>query len=170
MALCANCRDFDIQAFNASNRFTQSYELSLLAIAASEGCPWCKFVYANKPSHLGVVGEEPWVHFWMVGAGSVWGGKGSDELILEAGMSKKGGGNLGGRGGKGKGKEKEREIGKAFTRCKVWVGSKKATTLGGRTNREFRLWSEPGECVSFLYEGICRRGAYVSRQCGGTEW
>jgi hypothetical protein len=132
MALCTNCRDFDIQAFNAGNRNIQSYEFTLLAIAAAEGCPFCKFIYVNKPSYAGRDMKDLWVHFRMVGAGEVRGGQ--DELLLGVGE-----GVQAKAKGKGKGKKDE---GKGFTRCQVWIGLK--VMVRGVNHKEFRLLSDPG--------------------------
>jgi hypothetical protein len=117
MALCATCRDFDIQKFNSASQNTQSFELALVAIAASEGCPFCKFVYANKLSHhVAWEMDTSWVHFKMLTPPDV----GYDMLPPGPGLR--------------------------FTQLQVWVGSKKAL-IKGRYHKEFRLASDPGMCL-----------------------
>jgi hypothetical protein len=117
MALCATCRDFDIQKFSSASQNTQSFELTLVAIAASEGCPFCKFIYANKSAH-NVAWEMStlWVHFKMLTPPDV----GYDMLPPGPGLR--------------------------FTQLQVWVGSKKAP-VKGRYHKEFRLVSDPGMCL-----------------------
>jgi hypothetical protein len=114
MALCATCRDFDIQKFNPASKNTQSFELTLVAIAASEGCPFCKFIYENKPTHNSAWELSTlWVHLKMLTQTDV----GYDMLPPGPGLR--------------------------FTQLQVWVGSKKAL-VRGRSHKEFRLVSDPG--------------------------
>ena len=114
MALCANCRDFDIQKYNPASKNTQCFELPLIAIAASEGCPFCKFIYTNKPAHnLSWEMSDLWIHFKMLTPEDV----GNDMLTPGPGSR--------------------------FTQLQLWVGSKKATAKG-RHHKEFKLFSDPG--------------------------
>lgn len=114
MALCASCREFDIHKFNAKNKNTQCFELTLVAIAASEGCPFCKFIYDNKPSHNSTWEmSNLWIHYKMLTPADV------EYDILPSGP------------------------GLRFTQLQVWVGSKKALAGWGKI-KYFRLISEPG--------------------------
>jgi hypothetical protein len=114
MALCASCREFDLHKFNAKNKNTQCFELTLVAIAASEGCPFCKFIYDNKPSHNSTWEmSDLWIHYRMLTPADV------EYDMLPSGP------------------------GLRFTQLQVWVGSKKALAGGGGL-KYFRLISEPG--------------------------
>ncbi len=65
MALCAICQSFDIQEINDSLQKSYCYELDLVAIAASEGCAFCQFIYNNKPAPISRDPNHQWIHFRM---------------------------------------------------------------------------------------------------------
>jgi hypothetical protein len=71
MALCATCQDFDIQKFVASPDKSQGFELVLVAVAASEGCPFCSFIYNNRPAHMGWDQNRLWIYFRMTTASEI---------------------------------------------------------------------------------------------------